>query len=266
MHFEWFHALLCAPALAFCIELTWSLWTGDALTLTPCSYCACKWFKITAFLFWVYWHTFPYVHLSDCNLITSNYIWMEGVELCERHKLTLILNCQGGKMGYLNLEKNFVVFCCAVFFLQSDNEPITIRFLHLPVGSDWINVAYISQHSGCPFVSIFHYFSAVLFLCHLSPPHISGSLFHSDPFILPFCSLADLIPALFWSSALGDANSPWLVAATHFLPCPRAVTVCMSQEESEGCGQANEERRDGEEDGQKRVSHGKWKSLQVISQ
>lgn len=59
------------------------------------------------------------------------------------------------------------------------------------------------------------------------------------------------------SSALGDANSPWLSAATHSLPCPSAVTVRMSQEEGQGCGQANEEKGDGEEDGQKHDSDGK---------
>lgn len=114
--FELFHVLLCMPVFAFCVKLTCSLWTGDALTLTPCSYCAHKWFKIIPFLLWVYLHTFPYDRLlCDCSLITRNYIWMEQVELIERHKLTLILNCQGGKMGYLNLEKDFVVFCYGIF-------------------------------------------------------------------------------------------------------------------------------------------------------
>lgn len=60
---------------------------------------------------------------------------MEWVELSKRHKLTLILNCQGGKMGYFNLEKDLWYFVVA-FLLQSDNEPITTRFLHLLVSSD----------------------------------------------------------------------------------------------------------------------------------
>lgn len=111
--FELFFALLCVPVFAVCTKWTCSLWTGDALTLTPRSYCARKLFKITLLLLWVCLHTFPYHHLlSDCSLITRNYIWMERVDLSE--KLTLILICQGGKMGYLHFKKDFVVFCCGI--------------------------------------------------------------------------------------------------------------------------------------------------------
>lgn len=172
--YELFCALPCVPVFAFCIEWTCSLWTGDALTLAPCSYCAHKWFKITPFLLRAYLHPFPYHHLPR-------------VEPSESHKLTLILNCQGGKMGYLNFVKDFVVFSCGI--------SAAVRQWTYKSPDSWIlwpaqieSKSYIFHNiPSCPFASIFHSFSAVLFLCHLSPPHISGSLFYLDPLILPSC-------------------------------------------------------------------------------
>lgn len=120
MHFWIVFGLLCISVFAVCTKWTCSLWTGDALTLTPCSYCAHRLFKITLFPLWVYLHTFPYHHLlSDCSLITRNYIWMERVDLSE--KLTLILICQGGKIGYLHFKKDFLVFCCGILAAVSEH-------------------------------------------------------------------------------------------------------------------------------------------------
>lgn len=77
------------------------------------------------------------------------------------------------------------------------------------------------------FSSICPYFTPFWCLCHLSHPHISVCLFYLYPIIPSFCSLADLNPVLFWSSALGETNSLWLSAGTHILSCPSALTVRM---------------------------------------
>lgn len=52
---------------AKCIELPCSLWTGDALTLTSCSYCSSKLFKITSCFECIYTH----FHLIISYLIAA---------------------------------------------------------------------------------------------------------------------------------------------------------------------------------------------------
>lgn len=175
--------------LSFCIRQSYSVATADILTLALFSYCACIWLQNRS-------HPVlsVFTHISMC----SSPIWLQ-----PNHE-KLHLNAEGGteweayvdtnfKLSgredgmFQNMEKDFVVFLLWYFLLQSNNEPINHMIL---AGIFWpftVKRASVSQHSHCPFASIFQYFSAVLFLCHASPPHISGSLFYLNPLILPSC-------------------------------------------------------------------------------
>lgn len=98
----------------------------------------------------------------------------------------------------------------------------------------WIGMTFATSLFYFP--PIIPHFSKFSCLCHLSPLHISVSLFYLYPIIPPSCWLADLNPVLFWSSALGETNSLWLSAATHILSCPSALTVSMRKRQREGGG------------------------------
>lgn len=174
-------------------------------------------------------------------------------------------NLSGWKDGLFTFQKRTLWYFVAAFWLQLDSEHINHQILE--------SSGQLRLHQSRMYFTTF----PLPFCLHL------------PLFLCSLVSMSSLTSSYFWLSPLFGSSHPSIQLAgwpkscavlelcsgrcklsvalcSHAFPPLSSCShcVCVSQEESEGCGQANEKRGDGEEAGQKRVSHGK--SLQVISQ